>query len=117
MNLFRRDATGFTLLEVMISLAIVGGLLVTLIYTLNYHLSLAGRQETLTVATMLAKNKVLETESASLASEGNFEEPFSDYRYKTIISDTAFPGIRQISVTVSRGDENVTFTELTGGAG
>jgi prepilin-type N-terminal cleavage/methylation domain-containing protein len=35
---------GFTLLEVMISLAIVGGLLLTMIYSLNYHLGVAERQ-------------------------------------------------------------------------
>ena len=53
---------GFTLLEVLIALAIVGGLLVTLIYTLNYHLGLVERQETITVATLLAKNKMTDME-------------------------------------------------------
>ena len=110
----KRDEAGFTLLEIMIALAIVGGLLVTLIYTLNYHLDIAGRQETLTVASMLAKNKLLEMETANLAEQGEFPEPFNDFHYKTSISDTAFPGIRKISVVVSKGGEAVTFMELTG---
>jgi prepilin-type N-terminal cleavage/methylation domain-containing protein len=49
----RRD--GFTLLEVLIAIAIVGSLLVTLIYTLNYHLGLAERQKTITIATLLRR--------------------------------------------------------------
>jgi prepilin-type N-terminal cleavage/methylation domain-containing protein len=54
--------TGFTLLEVMISLAIAAGLIIILLYTLNYHLGIAERQETITVATHLAKVKMFEME-------------------------------------------------------
>ena len=54
---------GFTLLEVLIALAIVGGLLVTLIYSLNYHLGLVERQEIITVATLLAKGKMIDLEN------------------------------------------------------
>jgi general secretion pathway protein I len=105
---------GFTLLEIMISLAIIGGLLVTLIYTLNYHLGIAARHETLTVATMLAKNKVLEVEKGRAKSAGDFPEPYTGYSYTTEVSDTAFPGISKITVTVTKGDDHVTFMELTG---
>ena len=42
---------GFTLLEILIALAIVGGLLVTVIASLNYHLGIVERHETITVAT------------------------------------------------------------------
>jgi len=103
---------GFTLLEIMISLAIIGGLLVTVIYTLNYHLSLAERQEFQTTATMLSKNKLAEAEKNPVASKGEFPEPYSGYSYSTQISESPYPGISLLSVSVSRGDEDVKLSEM-----
>ncbi len=103
---------GFTLLEIMISLAIIGGLLVTVIYTLNYHLNLAEGQEFQTTATMLSKNKIAEAEKNPVASEGAFPEPYSGYRYAAIISESPYPGISEITVTVSRGSDNVKLSEM-----
>jgi len=103
---------GFTLLEIMISLAIIGGLLVTVIYTLNYHLSLAERQEFQTIATMLSKNKMAEAEKNPVASKGEFSEPYSGYRYVTLISESPYPGVSVITVAVSRGNEDVKLSEM-----
>ena len=103
---------GFTLLEIMISLAIIGGLLVTVIYTLNYHLSLAERQEFQTIATMLSKNKIAEAEKNLVASKGEFSEPYSGYRYVTLISESPYPGVSVITVAVSRGKEDVKLSEM-----
>jgi len=107
-----KEQNGFTLLEVMIALAIIGGLLVTLIYSLNYHLGIAERHEFLTIGTMLAKNKIVEVEQDPLSSEGPFPEPFSSYRYKAEIKESSFPGISEIDVLVSRGSDTVEFTQL-----
>ena len=103
---------GFTLLEIMISLAIMGGLLVTVIYTLNYHLSLAERQEFQTTATMLSKNKIAEAEKNPVASKGEFPEPYSGYSYTTAITESPYPGVSVLSVAVSRGNEDVKLSEM-----
>lgn len=103
---------GFTLLEIMISLAVIGGLLVTLLYTLNYHLGIAERQEFITIATMLSKNRIAEVEKAPIISEGDFPEPYSGYRYVTVIRESPYPGISEITVTVSRGNESLKLSEL-----
>lgn len=104
---------GFTLLEIMIAVAIVGGLLVTLIYTLNHHLGIAGRHEFLTVASLLAKEKIYEMEKKPVRGNGDFPEPFSKYRYVTDIKESIYPGLSEISVVVSSGgSESVQFTEL-----
>ena len=103
---------GFTLLEIMISLAIIGGLLVTVIYTLNYHLNLAEGQEFQTTATMLSKNKMAEAEKNPVASGGEFPEPYSGYRYAIIVSESPYPGISEIRVTVSRGNDSVKLSEM-----
>jgi len=104
--------SGFTLLEIMISLAIIGGLLVTVIYTLNYHLSLAERQEFQTTATILSKNRLAETEKNHVASKGEFPEPYSGYSYETTISESPYPGVSVITVTVSRGKDNIKLSEM-----
>ena len=103
---------GFTLLEIMISLAIIGGLLITVIYTLNYNLSLAGRQEFQTTAIMLSKSKMAEAEKNPVASKGEFPEPYADYSYATTLSASPYPGIAVLSVSVSRGNEDVKLSEM-----
>ena len=110
LSLFTR--LGFTLLEVMLALAIVGGLLITLLYSLNYHLGIAERHGTVTVATMLAKSKLLDTEKNPIAAKGDFPDPYRGYHYTTEIKDSEYPGIIECSVTVVNGKENVTFSEL-----
>lgn len=107
-----RARSGFTLIEVMISLAVIGGLLVTLLYTLNTHLSVAGRHVTITVATMLAKGKLAEMEKGPASLHGNFPEPHADYSFETTFKDSAFPGLAEISVTVKNGPEQVNLSGL-----
>ncbi len=104
--------SGFTLLEIMVALAIIGGLLVTVLYSLNYHLSVAGKHEFVTVATMLAKNKMSVMDQIPAATSGEFPDPYSGYHYETGIKDSAYPGISEIWVTVSKNSENVKLSEL-----
>jgi len=96
----------------MIALAIIGGLLVTLIYTLNYHLGIAERHEFVTVGSLLARDKVAEVEKTAMAAKGQFPAPYSDYRYDAQVRDSQLPGVAEISVVVTRENEHVTFTEL-----
>jgi general secretion pathway protein I len=105
---------GFTLLEVMVSVAIVGGLLVTLIYSLNYHLGIAARHEFITTATLLAKDKMAEAEKAPMAGKGIFPEPFSDYHYTVGIADSPYPRIAELDVTVERNGDKVHLSEMIG---
>jgi general secretion pathway protein I len=103
---------GFTLLEVLISLAIVGSLLVTLIYTLNYHLSIAERQEVVTVATLLAKNKIADLEKKPEDNKGVFDPPYDDYAYETSVKESPYIGVSEIAVVVKRGSEEVKLNEF-----
>lgn len=103
---------GFTLLEVMISLAIVGGLLVTLIYTLNYHLGIADRHRTITISTNLAKDKIYEMETNPIEIKGNFPEPYSGFSYETNVMDSSFPGMSEIQVVVRNGKDKIILSEL-----
>jgi general secretion pathway protein I len=104
--------TGFTLLEVMISLSIAAGLIIILLYTLNYHLGIAERQETITVATHLAKVKMFEMEKNPLVSSGHFQEPYSDYSFQTEVRVSSFPGMAEIDVVVKNAAEEIKLSKL-----
>src|SRR5512142_2404590 len=104
-----RSARGFTLLEVMISVAIIGGLLVTVLSSLNYHLGIAQRHEFVTAATFLARGKLTEAERTPSSGQGDFPAPYTDYHYNTEVKASPWPGISEIHVTVSRGNEKVTL--------
>lgn len=103
---------GFTLLEVMVSLAIIGGLLMTLIYTLNYNLGITERQFTITNITNLAKETIEEMEENPQPGEGQFPEPYDILHYKTEVKDSPFSGMWEIIVSVGDGKESVVLSEL-----
>ncbi len=107
-----QERGGFTLLEVLISLAIIGGLLVTLICTLNYHLGLVEKQEIVTTATLLAKNKMYATEKSPAESKGAFDSPYEQYSYETFLKDSPYPGIAEVIVAVKSGHEEVRLNEF-----
>jgi general secretion pathway protein I len=103
---------GFTLLEVMIALAIIGIALVTLIGLQTQTIQLAERQQRVTQATLLAQGKMTEIEigsqllSGSGGREGQFDAPFELYRWTIEAAATPLPAIEMVTVTVAWGDEN-----------
>ncbi len=107
-----KDEDGFTLLEVMISVAVVGALLVTLLYTLNYHLGIADRHKIVTISTELAKGKMYDMEKTPVVEKKAFPEPYSDYSYETTVRTSLMPGMSEIGVVVTNGKETVTMSEL-----
>jgi general secretion pathway protein I len=110
-------ARGFTLIEIMVALAIMGGLLVTLLYTVHYHLGIAGRHEARTVATMLGREKLSEMREAPRPTMGTFGAPHEDYTFATAVAPSAYAGVSVLTVTVLRGDEKVVVRELVPGGG
>ena len=107
-----RGQQGFTLLEVMVSLAIVGGLLMTLIYTLNYNLGITEKLFAVTTMTNLAKEKLEEMETEPQEPQGYFPAPYEVLNYETKVRDSAFPEITEIAVTVGDGKTRVMLSEL-----
>jgi len=102
---------GFTLLEVLIALAIISGLLITLIYTVNYQLGIVERQETVTVATLLAKSALTELEKKPESKKGKFEAPYEAYTYEIAVKDSPYPGVKEITVIVTAGKEEVKLNQ------
>jgi len=110
----RRSRTegGFTLLEIMIALAIVSIALTSLLALANRTIAVHDRLQHITVATLLAQHKMseIETQQDSLATQENgagvFAEPHNDFSWRVNYTDTALPAVKMVSVTVVWGEEN-----------
>ncbi|PLX87789.1 MAG: hypothetical protein C0619_14405 [Desulfuromonas sp.] len=107
----RYKEQGFTLLEVMIALALVSIALVSLLSLSNRSILVQERLQRETQATLLAQ-QVLSREEV-LASGRNsgwqekeewFEEPFADYRWRVRYEDTILSQVKLVTVSVLWGD-------------
>ena len=108
---------GFTLLEVLIALGILALALPILLGLRNWDLDLHARAKELTTATILAQEKLVETElgvqlpigetggeflATPLGSQPTAEltnRP-ANYRWKRIVSPTQLPSVREIKIQV-----------------
>jgi len=108
----KSQRSGFTLLEAMIALAIVSIAMVSLLALANRSIGVHDRLQRITSATLLAQQKMAETEvNARLGSlgttdtQGVFNRPYEGYRWRVTFAETPLPSVRQVTVTVLWGDE------------
>ncbi|WP_172399620.1 type II secretion system minor pseudopilin GspI [Geothermobacter hydrogeniphilus] len=105
----RSHAAGFTLLEVMIALAIIGVALVALLGLAQRSISTNQRLQQITRATLLAQSKMAEVETGigndGSDGEGTFTEPDDAFSWTVRSSETPVEGVRQVEVTVFWGRE------------
>ena len=100
---------GFSLLEVMIALAIVAIALVSLLGLSNRSILVQDRIQKVSRATLLAQQVMSELElnvaglSSTEGQEEVFEEPFEEFRWRIDYLDTPINRIRQVTVTVLWG--------------
>ena len=97
---------GFTLLEVMIALAIAAGVLLTVISSLNYHLSIVGQDTEETTAVLLGRAKLDDPEFARQTdNKGTFAPDHPALKWEREISETDLPGLNRIRLTVSWNED------------
>jgi general secretion pathway protein I len=102
----RRCNRGFSLLEVMIALAIVSIALVTLLGLSNRTILVQDRVQKVTRATLLAQQLMNEQELQPTSEqswepqEDVFAEPFSEFRWQIDYQDTLISKVKQVRVTV-----------------
>jgi general secretion pathway protein I len=104
--------SGFTLLEIMIALAIVSIAMISLLALANRSIGVHDRLQRITSATLLAQQKMAETElnarkgtTEGADVQGVFNTPYSAYRWQIAYADTPLPSVRMVTVTVLWGDE------------
>ncbi len=104
----KKCRSGFTLLEVMVALLIIATSFVVLLHTRNQSVIAADYAKRATVATLLASEKMSDIEHGDFPETGeessNFDDDYSEYRWKTSVSDTAYENIREVKVDVQWGD-------------
>lgn len=108
---------GFTLLEVLIALGILALALPVLLGLRNFDLDLHARAKELTTATILAQEKLAETELGPPLAIGEVQGEFlptplgslptaaianrpSNYRWKRIVSPTPLTIVREVKIQV-----------------
>jgi general secretion pathway protein I len=120
-----RQKQGFTLLEVMIAVAVIAMSFTALLSAQSQSLSIAARSRFESAAALLARQKLAELELSgfdSLSSgSGDFEEDFAAYRWQTEVTDLTEDEVgikgsggmlKLIELTVSR-DEKEQFSVRT----
>ena len=100
-----RQSTGFTLLEVMVAVTIMGMVLVILLGLKNKSMEDVALAEHITVATMLAKRTMVAVTASKPSQpsedEGEFPEAdYAGYRWKTTISPTPLVQFMEVRVAV-----------------
>ena len=109
---------GFTLLEVMVAVAIIAIAFVSLLGSQSQSISIATISRFETTASMLARKKLAEIESGGFeelsGTEGDFENDFSDFHWQTEVSEltedeTGIVGagemLKVLDLTIGRGDD------------
>jgi general secretion pathway protein I len=94
---------GFTLLEIMIALAIMAGVLLTVISSFNYHLSLAARDREETIATLLARAKLDDPDFIKQQDKtsGTFAPDWPEIGWATTTEPAKIPGVQRQTLTVT----------------
>ena len=104
----RRAIDGFTLLEVMISLAILAGVVMTVIGAVNYHLTVIAHERDDTMLTLLARQKIDElsaNSSGQLAGEGRFTPSHPELAWKSEVLPTELPTLKKLVLKVQRSTD------------
>mgnify|MGYP006295988277 FL=1 len=111
---------GFTLLEVMVALAIIAIVLVSVLRMQGQTISMNEAFRFYTVAPELATAKMADIrqdpESAELNSSGDFDEDFSGYSWQAAVEEVVIETeedremkLNRVDVTVSYMDEAYTY--------
>lgn len=97
---------GFTLLEVLISLAIMAGVILTTIVSFNYHLGVLARDKAESTAMLLARTRIDAPDFALLpAGKGTFAPDHPGLVWEKVLQPTELPGLEKMTFTVSWDQE------------
>lgn len=98
----REQSSGFTLLEVMISLAIMAGVVLTILGSVNYHIGIIAAERDSTALTLLARARMTELESAPAKGEGTFAPLHPELSWRADLLPSDLPGLQKLVVKVKR---------------
>ena len=99
-------ANGFTLIEVLIALAVIGISLAAVGGEMVQMLNTANKMQTQTYASWIAHNKITEMRLANVvpdvsASSGEVSFAQQDWAWRAVVSETGVENLYRVDVTVS----------------
>jgi general secretion pathway protein I len=113
MRRLKIEATGFTLLEVMVAVVILSIVLVGVFRLHSQSLAMNMEARFHTQAPMLAQSKLAELETASnygiLDESGDFGEDFPGYRWRVSVDEVGIEALGEISNDLKRIDITVSY--------
>ena len=114
------SAKGFTLLEVLVSLAILSATLIMAFQVTSGAITAAERTEAWTMASLLGEEKLREatdTFAEVQETKGTFPDPYEEYAWKISVKQALHPDAREVYVSVSWGtggvEETITLSGLS----
>jgi len=100
----QNKASGFTLMEVMIAMAILAIALVAIFQLQSQSISMSTDSRFMTTAALLAQSKMVEAEADSTldnhSEDGDFGPGYPQYIWHMAVGDTQLPQFKKIEVTV-----------------
>ncbi|GBD95474.1 hypothetical protein BMS3Bbin05_01079 [bacterium BMS3Bbin05] len=102
--------SGFTLLEIMIALAIIGIALTVIIQTVNYHANIMYENTLTTRMFQLAKEKIYEMEMTPQNSGGDIDK--TGFKYENTITGIENSNIIELKTVVKGYGRQVVLNEF-----
>lgn len=101
----RKSDHGFTLMEVMVAMAILAIGLVSIFQLQSQSISMASESRFMTTAALLAQSKMVEVEArdslSNQSESGDFGNDYPQYAWQVQISDTKLLQFKKIEITVT----------------
>ena len=103
-KILKRKDAGFTLLEVMVALAVIGVALVAVLRSLAMSVNASNESRNISVATFLAKGLMAEIENRGFPdleeTSGDFKEEYPGFRWERNVSDTGMEDLVKVTARV-----------------
>ena len=103
------EARGFTLLEIMIAIAIIGITVTVVLHTVNYHADIMYQNTVTTNMYQLAKEKMHELEAVRKNAEGKLG---SAYTFENRVLRSSNSDILELKTIVRGHEKEVSLTQL-----
>ena len=103
--MIQNKANGFTLIEVLLAMALLAIGLVAVYQSQSQSISMSTDSRFMTTAALLAQSKMVEVEAGSTlanhSEDGDFGSDYSQYIWHLEVGDTQLPQFKKIEVTVT----------------
>lgn len=117
--MLRRRRQGFTLVEVMVALAIIAISLTAVASKMARMIDTSNSMQERTFASWIAQNKITEMRLANIIPEltttsGDIEYASRTWRWRAVVSETGIENLYRVDVEVTSGDSNAVIRKVTG---